>query len=804
MEGTLLKRIGRPLGMCVWAARQVRVTETAVEVVSNDKVTKSYFLADVHVVVVHLGAVAKGKYAFALVGNQDDEMRVTLAAESKFDHRRWVDAIEQAQANLVKKPSRRRRTAVFSPPPSATERKRRPLSESNRPTRTHMSFELVFRERPLGLDVGAGSQKEATLVGVSSDCELRDQLRLGDEIIGINSNLFVADPDEIETGGESSLSRDEVKQRLRDCKVPCTLVFRRPFVPPKPPRSSHAPPPAVPEHQEAPAVPTPAAATPPVTSEAVQKLLRMAKAGVPVAAVTVKAENELEPEDLQQFRAALNVKQETVTASAPPSLEKEDNPELEKYLKMKKLGAPPAQIVVKAEQNGASDATLKALRSKFGIAEVVKTPVKASAGGHHQQQQQYKGIHWQGIRDEDSTTKKRGSLWGRTKRRESLGSKAETMISENEEALELVDALFTAKKTPKKATLARPVSTPIDSGRSKEKVVELLDRQKALNLQIAMRGLLKNDVARGLRDLVATSSSDVDSLRSLRTALPTPEEIQRAALFAKKYPEDTKFTAATLLAVAAHDDWGGGQLLADIFDARLTLREFEGEANAAIEAASSAADLCAALKASKELRAAIHAALALGNRLNHGTNRSHAKAVSLADLERLEHTKANDGTSAIDALATLLDLDKKNRGEDGLDAEQIDAALRRLKRKLDSDKASAQRDRTFDVSLKLKTKKKRIETLLSQQKESPVVSSGALDAFEQFRKDCDAGLPGIEAALESLDLQLEDLKTKQNKLMDYTNEHESTIPSILDALDNFATSLVQARERQAQKWWWQK
>ena len=61
------------------------------------------------------------------------------------------------------------------------------------------------------------------------------------------------------------------------------------------------------------------------------------------------------------------------------------------------------------------------------------------------------------------------------------------------------------------------------------------------------------------------------------------------------------------------------------------------------------------------LRAACHAALALGNRLNQGSRRGSAVAVRLVDLEKLSQTKGKGGKTAMDYLARVLEDDAFDR-----------------------------------------------------------------------------------------------------------------------------------------------
>lgn len=812
MEGTLEKRVVRPLGLCVWMNRRVRLTETAVEVVSQEKAieVKTYNLSEVRLLDAVVGA-PKGKYGFALVGRDDGQVRLMLAASTKFEHRRWMEQIALVQQNLDKKPSRRRRTAVFTPPSTLITRKRTPLTSKNvlddapapplPKKRTHASFEVNFSDGNLRLE---GTQDGSPGVFVADiDARYRDRVFIGDEIVGIGNTLFLSAAEEIETGGAPCMNKAEVESLLSESKRPCIVVFRRPLESKTKKASAELPP-------------------------EVAKFVRMTKVGVPAAAVILKASSALDGAQLETLKRVLG--ETTAPTGAPASTtapavasaaeERKDEPALDAYLRMKKIGAPAEAILHKARGDGLDEKSLATLRSRLGLASEDKptTPVRPKTI--------YKGIHWQGIRDEASTIKKRGSLWGRSgKKRESLGAKAESMISENEEAAALVDELFSSRKktaaaaktTPKEdeetdiAVLGRKLDGSEEGhllgGRrgskkssSTEGRVEVLDRQKALNLQIAMRSVMKkgDDEAQLIREtLVTGTDTPGDSIKAVLSALPPGEELDRVAAFASKYPSTTKFTLATKFALAAQR-WGA--LLPRILEARLTLLDAEREANLAFASAGNAAELCQALRQSPELRAALHAALALGNRLNEGTKRSNAYAISLLELERLEHTKAHDGSSAIDALATLIDLDSQKRGQDGLDADAIFAALRELKANLDAAKHDALPDRTFEVARKLKSRLRAISSIAGER----VNEDDNAAAVDAFRRDSERRLDRIAAAIAALDANLNLLHLQQTALKEYANEPGTPIPIVLDALDKFASNLVAARVRQQNKWWWQK
>ncbi|KAJ8598876.1 hypothetical protein CTAYLR_009968 [Chrysophaeum taylorii] len=776
MEGTLEKLIVRPFGLRVWQARHVYLTGKAVEVESHESEVKvypllSFFVADT------VAGVPKGKYGLAFLDEETGEVRLTLACATRFEHRRWVEAIRGAQ-NAARPPSRRRRTAVFSPPAAL----RKPLKEVQAPPqpkkRTHESFEV--RLEVADLEFGEGVSLAAAATGSG--------LRVGDELVAVGDTCLFEDPEQIETGGACGASAADARRLIATASRPVVLAFRRAFDPRAAAEDAQ-----LKQQQRNEEAVLPAGA---------QKFVKMSKVGVPMDAVLAKARVELDESDWAALRRALGVEAppSTEPSSKPPVLQEEDT---SKYERMCKLGAQPEAVLARAETEGLSERALGMLRAKLGVAAVAAKPTPTKAAD-------YKGIHWQGM--DESARRKRGSLWARHRnnKRESLGERAETLFKENKAAVELVDQLFSARKKKLEAVEEEKNSSTTTTTTTTRKRaeslrvadVELLDRQKALNLHITLKPLLKKrDPSDLVRDLVSRGQ-DVDVLKAVRAVLPAQDDLDKAR---REASDQRRYTAATLFALAAQP-WG--RRFPRVLDAWITLGEAERSANDAFAATSNAAVVCRALRTSRELRAVLHAALALGNQLNKGTKRSGAYGISLGELERLEHTKAHNGVSAITALAQILDLDTQNRGDDGLDAKAIDDALRGLVLLLENHATDANPDRTFEVADKLKLRLAAVKRVASLPTDDDDDHHHRWDpddkrALDDFAAASIAVMDTLDAAKAALDANLLFLKRDTTDLLDYTNEAQTPLPVVLEALKRFAANLIAARERLTAKWWWQ-
>ncbi|KAH8088887.1 hypothetical protein JL720_6855 [Aureococcus anophagefferens] len=90
MEGYLEKRIQRPFGIVVWQKRHVMLTPSEIVVAEPAEEGRDEALP---LRVRRARAVlrgAEGRVAFALLDAEEQETKLTLAAETKFEHGRWI------------------------------------------------------------------------------------------------------------------------------------------------------------------------------------------------------------------------------------------------------------------------------------------------------------------------------------------------------------------------------------------------------------------------------------------------------------------------------------------------------------------------------------------------------------------------------------------------------------------------------------------------------------------------------------------------------------------------------------------
>ncbi|KAJ1449139.1 formin homology 2 domain-containing protein [Pelagophyceae sp. CCMP2097] len=556
-----------------------------------------------------------------------------------------------------------------------------------------------------------------------------------------------------------------------------------------------------------------------------EKFLRMAKCGVPHAAVFQKAAVDLDAGALEALRVAL---EGPAPAAAPEAVAAPVNDEaIGAYLSLAKRGVPPPAIVIRATQEAKlSEADLQRLKELLGIKSAPAAPSQEYAVDG---KSACKGVHWT-VKKEA----KRTSLWSKNgrKKRESLGARADDIFEDNAEAGQLLEEMFAAR--PKAAPLAAVSEADEADGEAQPKAdkpkraakeVELLDHQKALALQIALaslRGVQPFGPSSGAREapglvraLLACGADaklvDADALRSVASALPTFDDATALAAAAASKPAGTKFTRATTFVLAA---LRFGPHLAAMLETLAACQDGSAEAHAAFAAAKNCAAVAAAIRESRELRAALRAALALGNRLNAGTQRGGAKSVSVMELERLAHTKSRDGASTpFDLLARALHLDGTEREGVGLDGAAIDATLRAVKAHIESAKLDARHERTFDAAAKIQQKRVHLEALamkvsavsgdvdLATLDVSDVdpADSDLLDAAALFQFAARARgslcLP-LDAALAPVDVVLCELRLEEAALRDHCGENDD-VPfySIFDGIASFCNHLIVAREK---------
>ena len=113
MHGTLEKKVPRPFGLAAWQPRDVSLEEDALVVVNAKRPadTKRYPFAFVS--LQPTAKAPKNKLAFALL-DEDGDVELTLAVETKFAHQRWTRAIQE---RLDAQKQKEQEPATPTPPP---------------------------------------------------------------------------------------------------------------------------------------------------------------------------------------------------------------------------------------------------------------------------------------------------------------------------------------------------------------------------------------------------------------------------------------------------------------------------------------------------------------------------------------------------------------------------------------------------------------------------------------------------------------------------------------------------------------
>ena len=305
------------------------------------------------------------------------------------------------------------------------------------------------------------------------------------------------------------------------------------------------------------------------------------------------------------------------------------------------------------------------------------------------------------------------------------------------------------------------------------------------------------------RSLVAVGVDDgnatADAVRAVVAVLPSDDVCARAAALARRAADDgLKLTKTTRFALAVHA-WGRDRL-ATFLEAAAFCAEAPADLDAAAAAAKVAAEACALAREDKQLRASLHAALHVGNRLNRGSRRENAVAVSLVQLERLDHTKGTLGRTPFDLLAQILEFDAEERGTaDALDGAAVDASLRAIGPKLLEGAALALPERTTDVAADVQKKLRALRAFLADadRDDAPPATGDDADdlAVAAFCRRAAADADNVAEKLAEAKALMGALKDEQDKLRDYVSEADLPVPVILESMAAFAKKLVEARER---------
>ncbi|KAH8068956.1 hypothetical protein JL720_12165 [Aureococcus anophagefferens] len=700
MEGYLEKRIQRPFGIVVWQKRHVMLTPSEIVVRNPQKKdeTKRYLYESV--VLAPFSAAPKGRVAFALLDAEEQETKLTLAAETKFEHGRWIRAVAEAQeavsAEARKRKARRRRTAAFCDAPAAPAAAK-PLRRGDPAAPAAGGVAALFAARaaaappaaggvaalfaaraagaagapygvevefvrgPLGLmfDDLAGSSNRAVITGTTETGEHFASLKVGDEIVGVAGESFFEHEADVEAGGEGLFTQDDVYDMLAEAvergEYPFKVQVRRRAAAPK--------------------------ADTGFDEEKLAQYEKMVRMGCPAGGAMIKARTDgVDAAHLAELERRFAAAETPPPPPPPPRRGAEADPDVDVARRVLPADAEerrrPRGRHAQGEPREDERRDARAVAKALGVAAPARAEVRDAPASTT------KGVHWESVTSPTAKSRQ-GSLWGRTsgrRNRESLGCRAELLFTENETASKLLEEMFTTTpaKAPKKGG-ATPAKTP-----DAQKTVEALDHQEALSVSIARRRPRRetlapsgaDDEAALLRSLVAVGVDGdrvtADGVRALVVALPSEDARglgRGGARGGSRPPRGPRPSPSPSTP-------GAGPTSSATSAPPRPARTRPASSPAA--AAGGGAGRCAA-REDKQLRASLHSALALGNRLNRGTRRGNAAAVSLVQLERLDHTRGAGGRTPFDLLAVVLEGDASERGADGaLDAAAIDAALRAI------------------------------------------------------------------------------------------------------------------------------
>ncbi len=190
------------------------------------------------------------------------------------------------------------------------------------------------------------------------------------------------------------------------------------------------------------------------------------------------------------------------------------------------------------------------------------------------------------------------------------------------------------------------------------------------------------------------------------------------------------------------------------------------------------------------LRAACHAALALGNRLNQGSRRGSAVAVRLVDLEKLSQTKGKGGKTAMDYLARVLEDDAFDR-EEGLDGAEIDRALLVIDPKLKAGDENAIAEKTLEVKQRELSALNALDQFVKGvPKKKKSVDDDAVAAFVRAVPEASKN---TREALSQAKKALDEMNQEQKLLREYVGDKAMQIPEILEYIASFSSKLVASR-----------
>lgn len=497
------------------------------------------------------------------------------------------------------------------------------------------------------------------------------------------------------------------------------------------------------------------------------KYRKMLSVGVPIGAAVAAAKRD------GLDAVALNRLSPPPAASQKPVVEESKDDGLSAYRKMLGMGVPPMAVRQRMFREGKSDreADLIVPLEKHEKALPVPSIAKIVPSGGSKQLRKVGGgdkataekdcavekkkplpavkpLHWEKLEVEDVSK----TIW-----RSSNSNCVE------DDDLALLEEMFSTKP---------PAMTEKKKPLGSLKKVSVLESRRASNVAIGLtyfaRKVKSNEDEAILDAMRSLEFLDGPSLRSFRALLPTREEIKAVQAYSgdvAKLARPERFFLTTL----RHDN------LSHVVDAGIFLAEFEDQATEARKAAGQARAACDAVLRCSDLPRVLASLLAFGNKLNSGRAAGDAKGISIKSLERCCVAKANDGTTLLDFLATVLGRKQQAHVLDFVDGlpDLVQAA------KYADDEYTSKVHFSLDHSLK-----KTLKTLEKQR---------SVDEKSRFVVETERGCRTASAAVKALKVDLDHLTKSKTDLCAYLASDD--VKDIFNTLHTFVLRCKEARDK---------
>jgi hypothetical protein len=422
--------------------------------------------------------------------------------------------------------------------------------------------------------------------------------------------------------------------------------------------------PSAPVVPAAPVVPsTPAA--PAALDESLLKFAKMLKMGVPAGAVRAKMSQEgMSGEALENAFNAVTAewceqvpepslarntaKPKPPSKSVPTIASLADDPKLGRFVKMSRVGIPPAAVAAKMATEGLTEVEQMPLLLALGLRTATEDRTSSSTTSEAHGPR-FRQLHWEPVASENSELVSK-SVFGQV-----AGDQGPSGASLEADDLETLASLF-AISAP--SAQGKAVTTKSSSpAKAQATSVRLLDFKRSNNVSIGLaqfKKLREEPLAtnphvigfpyqRALIRSILRADRDAVPLERLETVvemLPSPQEV---TLLAKAPNPPSSFEEAEAFL------WRCGLVqrmtnkvrgLVALWQASTVADEVQKEASTLIEA-------CDVVTTSDALKKLVAVVLAVGNAMNRGTAKGGAVAFRLESFLRLGATKAADGKTTL-------------------------------------------------------------------------------------------------------------------------------------------------------------